>query len=229
MDWVKWHMGYETTPSLLARLELVRAHITSCLDASQPGPIHVLSLCAGDGRDLIEALTDHPRAPDVRAHLIEASEQLVQKGRAAVEVAGLAQQIEFVCADATDPSTYAGLAPADLVLLCGVLGNVPDEDVSRLVKSLSCLCRTGGFAIWTRSYQGKGSYQIARIKGVFHSSGFKEDCFDITPDGTYGIGTHRHMGEVLPLPKGLKLFEFAGPYRATSRIQGKFLQRRREV
>jgi len=92
MDWVKWHERYENSPSLAARLEIVRAHIASCLDNCGPRPIQVLSVCAGDGRDLLWALRDHPRVQDVRACLVEVNPELVQRGEAAVRAAGSIQK-----------------------------------------------------------------------------------------------------------------------------------------
>ena len=82
MDWVKWHEGYEGSPSLAARLDLVRTHIANCLDACPDGPIRVLGVCAGDGRDLIGALVDHQRARDVEARLVELNRVLIEQGQA---------------------------------------------------------------------------------------------------------------------------------------------------
>ena len=56
---------------LRKRLAIVQAQIRDALDRCAPGPIRVISMCAGQGHDLIGALDGHPRAADVRARLVE--------------------------------------------------------------------------------------------------------------------------------------------------------------
>ena len=55
-DWLQWHKEYDTWPELQKRLHLVQSHISSCLTSLPPGPINVISVCAGDGRDLCGVL-----------------------------------------------------------------------------------------------------------------------------------------------------------------------------
>ena len=63
MNWVEWHDEYDQPgTSLHRRLELVRHRIREALDAAPPGPIRALSMCAGQGLDLLGVLDDHPRA-----------------------------------------------------------------------------------------------------------------------------------------------------------------------
>jgi len=124
MDWTKWHERYDSSPELVARLHLVQTHIAACLEVCPPGPMRVISICAGDGRDLIGVLTTHPRTSHVSARLVELDPRLVERGREAANAAGLASQLEFLQTDATLSSAYVGAAPAHLVLVCGVFGNV---------------------------------------------------------------------------------------------------------
>jgi len=71
-DWVAWHAAYDDPSSpLSARLRVVRAHLSAALDAAPPGPVRLLSLCAGQGRDVLGVLPAHPRGPDVSALLVE--------------------------------------------------------------------------------------------------------------------------------------------------------------
>ena len=54
MDWHAWHDGYDEPGTRLARrLAAVQEQIRVALDAAPPGPLHAVSLCAGQGRDLI--------------------------------------------------------------------------------------------------------------------------------------------------------------------------------
>jgi len=209
MDWVAWHEGYEASPALIGRLRAVRAHISRCLDASPPGPVSILSVCAGDGQDLIGALIGHPRAADVRARLIELDPRLAERGRDAAEGAGLAERIEFAVGDATRASAYRGLAPAQIVLVCGVFGNIRSEDTVSLIEGLGFLCARGGFVLWTRGLRRGGAAHAARIRSLLIESGFEEASVEPTADGSFLVGTSRHLGES-PFPSGdARLFTFA--------------------
>src|SRR2546429_389313 len=62
MDWSEWHRAYDEPGSNLSqRLRIVQARIREVLDAAPPGPITAVSICAGQGRDLLEVLAVHPR------------------------------------------------------------------------------------------------------------------------------------------------------------------------
>jgi len=53
MDWQAWHEDYETPDSALGRrLEVVQAQIRAALDRVAPGPVRIISVCAGQGHDL---------------------------------------------------------------------------------------------------------------------------------------------------------------------------------
>ena len=60
-EWLEWHRRYDSEAGLAARLRLVQEEIRVALDRCPPGPIAIVSICAGDGRDLLGALRDHPR------------------------------------------------------------------------------------------------------------------------------------------------------------------------
>ncbi len=65
-DWREWHRDYDAPGSRLAqRLLVVQGLIRDAIDGLPPGPIRVVSACAGEGRDLLGVLADHPRAADV--------------------------------------------------------------------------------------------------------------------------------------------------------------------
>jgi len=42
--------------ALSRRIRIIQTHIHEWMDAAAPGPVTVLSLCAGDGRDLVQVL-----------------------------------------------------------------------------------------------------------------------------------------------------------------------------
>ena len=61
-DWLAWHRDYDEPGSLLSRrLELVQGHLHAELEHAPAGGIRLISLCAGQGRDVIGVLAGHPR------------------------------------------------------------------------------------------------------------------------------------------------------------------------
>ncbi len=210
-DWFAWHDNYRTRPRMRQRLQIVREYISTAINEFPPGKITVVSVCAGDSRDLIGTLFNHPRASDVYGRLVEIDSRLVEGGRSAAASAGLDGQLEFICGDATLSSVYQGVVPADLVLVCGVFGNVPETELPRLIQSLQYLCKTNGLMIWTRDLLTDGENRLAVIRELLQSGAFEEVSFKMTPMGNMGVGMHRYLGAGLPLPDDDELFVFSSP------------------
>jgi hypothetical protein len=209
-NWYEWHDLYNSEPILKQRLQIVQEYIWSAIDASPPGKIQVVSACAGDGRDLLGTLESHPRAKDVYGRLVELNPQLAQQGRDNIESAGLSQQLEFVNGDATNSSSYTGAVPADIIIVCGVFGNLANEaELKRLIGNLPVLAKKGSFAIWTRG-QTDGIAHSETVRKIFREAKFEEVNFRLTLTGDMAVGTHRYLGEGLPLPENKQLFDFSG-------------------
>lgn len=209
-DWYEWHDLYNTEPKLQQRLEIVREYIAYSLNASPDGAIQIVSVCAGDGRDLLGTLKNHPRAKDVSARLVEINSNLVERGRATIESLGLAKQIEIINGDATLATNYVGAVPADIVIVCGVFGNLAQEaELNRLLDNLSFLSKPGAFVIWTRGHSN-GIPFSDNVRKILSASGFEEVNFKLTVTGDMGVGLHRYLGENLATPKEQKLFVFSG-------------------
>ncbi|GAA2582832.1 class I SAM-dependent methyltransferase [Actinomadura fulvescens] len=207
-DWAEWHGAYDDPGSPLSRrLRVVRQRIRDVLDEAPPGPFVAVSSCAGQGRDLLGVLADHPRAADVAARLIELDEHNVCVARAAIEAAGLAN-VEAVVGDASHTDAYAGVVPADLVLVCGVFGNLTDADIERTISFLPQLCAEGAHVVWTRNRQPPDV--TPRIHRWFDKHGFERRWSSPPEEGVYGVGTHRYTGEPVPLERGVRLFTFVG-------------------
>src|SRR5690242_9608866 len=178
-DWVRWHDPYEDPGSSLSRrLARVRSRIADALDAAPPGPVPVLSMCAGQGRDLVPVVAAHPRRDDVRAVLVELDPGNTAVAAEAAARAGL-PGVEVVTGDASSTSAYAGAVPAELALVCGVFGNLSDGDVRRTIAELPALVRPGGTVIWTR-HRGAPDLTPA-IRQWFAAEGFTEAGFDTEP------------------------------------------------
>ncbi len=76
-DWLRWHEQYDDPESpLRQRLALVQSHLSDALFSAPPGPVRLVSLCAGQGRDVIGVLPRHPRRADVTAVLVEADSRI---------------------------------------------------------------------------------------------------------------------------------------------------------
>ena len=148
-DWVQWHSAYDDPDSSLSRrLSIVQRLIRDAVDTAPSGPIRMLSLCAGDARDIAGALKDHPRAQDISGELIELDARLVQDAQANVAAAGVA--LDARCGDAADTEAFASVVPVDVLLLVGIFGNVTEEDVATTIRAVPAICRSGATVIWTR-------------------------------------------------------------------------------
>jgi len=148
-DWVDWHRAYDDTASALSRrLAVISRMIRDVLDSAPPGDIRVVSLCAGDGRDLIGAATGHPRAADLEGVLVELDAQLA--ATAAVGVASVSNRVTVLNGDAGVTAGFRAALPVDLLLLCGIFGNLSDEDVRTTIAAVPAMTRAGATVIWTR-------------------------------------------------------------------------------
>ncbi len=207
-DWQAWHAPYDEPGSPLARrLGIVQRRIREAIDAAPAGPLRVVSMCAGQGRDLIGALRDHPRRSDVVARLVELDERNVETARTASREAGLSG-VEVVAGDAGISDAYAGAVPARLVLVCGVFGNISDADIAHVVGRLPELCARGASVLWTRHRLAPDL--TPSIREWFEQAGFEEIGFE-TPGGTImSVGANRLRGEPRPLERGVRLFHFVG-------------------
>jgi SAM-dependent methyltransferase len=207
MDWHAWHSAYDTPDSRLRqRLRTVQERITLALDEAPPGPLRALSVCAGQGRDLLGALAGHPRRHEVTARLVELDERNVAEARRTAARLGL-DRVEVVCGDAADTGRYADLAPAGLVLLCGLFGNVTAEDIARTVGYCERLCATGGTLVWTRNR--KQPDRFPWICELLEQRGFDRVWLN-SSNVRQGVGVHRFTGVPKPLVAGERMFTFIG-------------------
>lgn len=206
-DWVDWHRRYDQPESSLhLRLESIQGHIARALDAQPPGEIRLLSMCAGQGRDVLGALRDHVRRADVRALLVELDPRNVESGRAEIARLGLTH-VRVVEGDASTTSAYSDIVPADLALVCGVFGNIVDDDIRTTINTLPSLLADGAAVVWTR-YPREPDL-LPRIDGWFHAAGFDTVAIETGEGGAhYGIGVHRFVGEPTAYAAGVRMFSF---------------------
>ncbi len=202
---------------MAGRLREVQRAIRRVLDILPPGPIRVVSGCSGDGRDLLGALVAHPRARDVTARLVDLTPELVRRGRRRAHRAGLTN-VRFVLGDASIADAYMGAVPADLVLFCGIFGNISDADVHRSIRHLPELCAEGATVIWTR---GRFRPDLTpAIRAWFERAGFVERSFVTIPGSTKAVGVHRLARTPSPLRPGVRLFTFLPYARRPATLAG---------
>jgi hypothetical protein len=205
-DWFAWHSPYDDPDSALSRrLAVVQDRLAGAVDRCPPGRVRVVSMCAGQGRDILGVLARHPRAGDVVARLVESDPRNAAVARqGASSFAG----VEVVRADAGCTDAYVGAVPADIVLACGVFGNISGDDIHRTVAAFPSLCAPGAVVIWTRHRQEPDL--TPQVRDWFRSAGFVEEAFGVSEDGFMAVGSHRLTGTVLPFRAGQYLFRFTG-------------------
>jgi hypothetical protein len=206
-DWVAWHAAYDDpSSSLSGRLRRVRSHLSEAIGRAPAGQVRLVSLCAGQGRDVLGVLPGHPRRAEVRALLVESDPHNAGQARRAAAAAGLSQ-VEVREADASTAASFADALPADVLLLCGIFGNVSERDIQRTVQAAPAMCNVGGTVIWTRHRRPPDL--TPRIRAWFAEGGFDEIAFDaLANSAATGVGAGRlRRAPVAGLPAG-RLFTF---------------------
>ncbi len=205
--WYAWHNRYDDPGSWQARrLARVRERIRVALDAAPAGPVTVLDMVAGQGRDLLPVLAEHPRRAEVTARLVELDPDNCAVARATAAEAGLTG-VEVVEGDAGLIDHYAGLPPADLVLICGLFAHITDDDIANVIGHLPALIRPGGTVIWTRHRRAPDA--VPMIRDRYRERGFSH-LWLTEPEEEFGVGAERFDGQAAPFPPGVRLFTFVG-------------------
>jgi hypothetical protein len=88
-------------------------------------------------------------------------------------------------ADAARVANYADALPADVLLLCGIFGNVSDADIERTAQAAPALCAPGATVIWTRNRRAPDL--TPRIRAWFQAGGFDEVAFDVPDEALAGV------------------------------------------
>jgi hypothetical protein len=224
-DWTLWHGEYDVAGSRLQRrLLVVRQLLDDALSKAPPGPLRLLSACAGEGRDILDVLAGHSRSEDVTALLVEADPGIAVGTAERAGASGL-DSVRVVVADAGATLSYQSIVPADIALFCGVFGNITAADVARTILELRTLLAPEARVLWTRG-RDKANDFTPRIRRWFFSAGFAEEAFVAPEDDAYQrgqpsftVGMNRLEEEPLDFDPGAKLFEFIG-YRSVRRKEG---------
>jgi hypothetical protein len=203
-DWASWHDLYDDPKSPLSRrLAIVQRIFASALDEAPAGEILVVSMCAGQGRDVIGTLESHPRKTDVKARLVELDERNVEFAKRSANGLG---GVEVVQGDASSTTSYVGMVPARVVLACGVFGNITDEAIETTIAELPAFCQSDAVVIWTRHRLPPDI--TPQIREWFKAGGFEEIDFEGSDDSPIAVGANRFVGSPKSLTEGKTLFAF---------------------
>ena len=134
-------------------------------------------------------MAGHRRVHDVSAALVELEPRLVEAAAASAATEGVREPVDVRCGDAGSTSSYRDSVPADVVLLCGIFGNVTEADIrSTVTAAASDLVAAGGFVIWTRGAKDVDLRPV--IRTWFIEGGFTEVMFEGEVNG-FGVGVAR--------------------------------------
>lgn len=205
--WQEWHRAYDDPGSALSRrLVLVGEELAASLDDAAAGPLRVLSLCSGDGRDVLGVLPSHPRGRDVSAVLVDTDAALLDRAASRATELGLAS-VRTVHGDAGVVATYEDALPADVLVACGIFGNVSDDDVRATISAFPTMVREGGHVLWTR-HRRPPDLTVA-IRSWFAEAGMLERRF-ATVEGTSACVGHHVVATSPHRAPPPRLFRFVG-------------------
>jgi hypothetical protein len=114
--------------------------------------------------------------------------------------------VEVVHADAGITDACVGAVPAQIIIMCGIFGNISDSDVQAAVAALPSLCAPDALVLWTRHRMPPDL--TPAIRSWFQDVGFREEAFDVSDDGFMAVGAHRLTGDPAALIAGQRLFTF---------------------
>ncbi len=190
-DWHAWYGAYDDPDSELSRrLAVVRGELAAVL-ADRAGPVTLLSLCAGDGRDTLPVLASS--TTPVSAVLVELDPDLAEAGRR--QAAALGLEVDVRTDDAGVVAAWMDVVPVDVLMMCGVLGNVSDDDARRILTGAALMLQRGGTMIWTRGNHGSGDEDPSEwLRGLLLDAGWEERSFVRPDDASYRVGVHTWQG-----------------------------------
>jgi protein-L-isoaspartate O-methyltransferase len=221
--WVQWHRDYEVPTSRLSvRLRLAQEAIRAAIDETGPRrasgqPIRIVSICAGQGRDVIDVVADlggiQLESSDLRCLLVELDPALCEFARHRAAKAGVDDVIDVIEGDASLARHYAAHIPVDVVVICGVFGNISPADIHRTIDTMSTWLAPGGSVVWTRHRREPDL--TPAVRKWFADAGFEEASFESPDEFVLTVGRHRFPGDAIgggakEFDPDAQLFTFVG-------------------
>ena len=206
-DYLHWHDAYEQPGSPLhRRLQIVIRLIRRAFDDLPPGPIRVVSLCAGQGADLLGAADGHPqRAHDLTGRMVELNRQ-----RRACAVADRRARGSSACR--SSKATRPRRTP--MRVRCRPTSCWPaassatsaSRDIERTIRFLPALCAPGAWVVWTRHPRDEELFE--RLQRWLVEVGLQPIEVVVADDTTFGVGANRLAVDPPPFRAGEHLFTF---------------------
>ncbi len=110
--------------------------------------------------------------------------------------------------DAGTTSALADIVPCDMLLLCGMFGNITMHDVEATIDATPTLLAPGANVIWTR--RSVPVDLTPRIRDRFAAQGFTELDFINPDDDKFTVGIQRFVGTPETFVADHHLFDFVG-------------------
>lgn len=88
----------------------------------------------------------------------------------------------------------------ELLLCCGVLGNISEEDIHRTIESWSMFCAPNAIVIWTRGHSEPDLRNP--MQQWVREAGFEELSFD-GMDDEFGVGVAKMICDPKPYQSGI--------------------------
>jgi hypothetical protein len=186
-DWHVWHEQYDDPSSSLSRRLMAVQRLLTGLVGRLGTEHRVLSLCAGDGRDIIPVVADRPIGQRPGLLLVELDRELASAGGQRAAEAGV--EATVITGDAGDTSLWRQHLPVDLLMLCGIFGNISRADIRTTIASAPAALAPGGAVIWTRGARREGDLR-QQVRQWFDDVGFAEVGYESEPGG-FGVGVNR--------------------------------------
>jgi hypothetical protein len=186
-DWRAWHEQYdEEGSSLSQRLRVVQARLDGILTRTNRNS-RALCLCAGDGRDIIPVLARLRPVQRPTVTLVELDPVLAAAATERAAAAGV--EVTVLVGDAGNSATWEHVLPVDLLTLCGIFGNVSDDDIRTCINATLGMLSPSGTVVWTRGADSDVDLRPV-VRQWFRDAGFDEVAFDGGAAG-YGVGVNR--------------------------------------
>jgi SAM-dependent methyltransferase len=208
-DYLQWHDDYDDPGSDLSRrLRVVQQHLRDRLDTTS-GPIRVLSVCSGDGRDILGVLAERSDRERVSGVLLELHPGVADRARQRIGELDMVDRFEVRTVDAGLSDSYVDAVPADIVLLVGIFGNIHPPEIKALIDAVPQLARPGALVLWTRGRSAPaGGGRTEELSGWLADAGCTPVSITAPADTQFVVGAAEFRGRTEPLRTGRRLFTF---------------------
>jgi hypothetical protein len=219
VDWFEWHRVY-ANPSSRASLRLVAVQraIRQAIDELPPGAFHVLSLCSGQGHDIIGVLADHARRADADVTFVDADPRNIEHALTRAGEAGI-DHVHGVVGDAGLSDSVAGVPRASLLLLVGMVAHLRPSDFVQLIGALPQICDEGAIVVWNRRPGAATAWSLRSARRAYRDAGFVDAGFTLPTSEVSRVSAERFVGVPAPLVPGRRWFTFVATPRRPSRVR----------